>query len=145
MASDSFKIVLDEDGNNVSEAKLPEYPQKTEALHEHLQGLSNKQQSANLTDREHGWRPPGDAVLACPWSGGRRGDANAIWNVGDCANKLAVYNDGYLDGGKKSHAFIACRGCQALACYKHLSLVAVLSSCHSLGGGDMMVCNQGSH
>jgi len=37
MASDSFKIVLDEDGNNVSEAKLPEYPQKTEALHEHLQ------------------------------------------------------------------------------------------------------------
>ncbi|XP_039821986.1 uncharacterized protein LOC120683966 [Panicum virgatum] len=57
----------------------------------------------------------------------------------DCANKLAVYNDGYLDGGKKSHAFIACRGCQALACYKHLSLVAVLSSCHSLGGGDMML------
>ena len=26
--------------------------------------------------------------------------------------------------------------------FRHLSLVAVLSSCHSLGGGDMMVCDR---
>ncbi|XP_039798566.1 uncharacterized protein LOC120663733 isoform X2 [Panicum virgatum] len=41
---------------------------------------------------------------------GVEADSNDIWSVDDCSNKLAVDTD-----DKQFHAFIACRGCQALA------------------------------
>ncbi|XP_039778602.1 uncharacterized protein LOC120645933 isoform X5 [Panicum virgatum] len=44
---------------------------------------------------------------------GVEADSNDIWSVDDCSNKLAVDTD-----DKQFHAFIACRGCQALASSK---------------------------